>query len=120
MKYHKDETNNNMMNIENLVKYEKKILEEILQYEDPLIETLSYCCYGLDECCWFDYDGDGSWDFNVEDIRRIISKQIKMFKKYLYKEPRVFKLEKSYYFYLRDIIGKDFAISERKAGSVDV
>jgi hypothetical protein len=78
----------------------------------------SFCCRGLDDCCWQEIIADGIWDFTLKDVEVHIKSILKHIKKYLYNQnkydKRFYKFENEdgciIYIYLRDILEVDYVI----------
>lgn len=78
----------------------------------------SYCCDGLENCCWQEVVEEGVWNLPLQQVKDNIMRNLKHSKKYLYNynknNKRLYKYEDNtyclIYIYLRDILEVDYAI----------
>lgn len=78
----------------------------------------SYCCYGLETCCWQELVEEGIWDLSLEQVKKNIIYNIRHARKYLYNTKKYGKRFYIYedeevcliYIYLRDMKKEDYAI----------
>lgn len=104
----------------NTVKYNKDLFKNIFdEYNDFGMTESSFCCYGLEHCCWQEVVEDGVWDLTLDDVKYDILKNIKRCKKYLYNgkkygSNRLYIGEKEgslyVYIYSRDVLGVDYSM----------
>lgn len=102
------------------VKYNKDLFNRLFEkYDDFGMVENSYCCYGLETCCWQEIVEWGVWDLELKDVKELILRDIKHAKKYLYNgrkygHNRLHMYEDNekchIYIYLRDITGCDYSI----------
>lgn len=102
------------------VKYTKDIFKDLFEkYNNYVMTEYSYCCYGLETCCWAEVVEEGNWDLTLEQIKSDILINIKECKKYLYNgkkygNNRLYIGEKGgacyVYIYLRDKLWTDYSI----------
>lgn len=102
------------------VKYTKDIFKDLFEkYNNYVMTEYSYCCYGLETCCWVEVVEEGCWDLTLEQVKSNILRNIKECKKYLYNgkkygNNRLYIGEKDgacyVYIYLRDKLWTDYSI----------
>lgn len=102
------------------VKYTKDIFKGLFEkYNNYGMCERSYCCYGLERCCWVEVVEEGNWNLTLEQVKSNILRNIKECKKYLYNgkkygSNRLYIGEKDgvcyVYIYLRDKLLTDYSI----------
>lgn len=102
------------------IKYNKNLFEKIFnEYNEFGMIESSFCCHGLERCCWKEVVENGNWNLTLENVKHNILKNIKECKKYLYNgrkygKNRLYIGEKEgciyVYIYLRDILKVDYDI----------
>lgn len=102
------------------IKYTKDLFPKLFEkYNYYGMTEDSYCCRGLEHCCWQELVEEGVWDYTLEEVKSNILRNIKNAKKYLY-NGRKYGGNRLYicdnkdgcyvYIYLRDIIKEDYQI----------
>lgn len=102
------------------VKYTKDIFKDLFKkYNKYGMTEHSYCCYGLERCCWSEVVEEGNWDLTLEQVKSDILRNIKESKKYLYNGKK-YGRNRLYiggkdgvcyvYIYLRDKLWTDYSI----------
>lgn len=72
-------------------KYSKKYIHNLMEkYSEWSMVESSYCCFGLETCCWQDLYEEDIWDYTLDDVKNIIIDSLKGNSKYLKRHKRFY------------------------------
>jgi hypothetical protein len=101
------------------LKYNRnKFFDLFKKYKRWGMTEQSYCCYGEEQCCWYDPYEEGIWNLSLHQIRKIILNDIKSLQ-YIIRSIRKYghrmyvyqdKNRCYIYIYCRDVFQRDYHI----------
>lgn len=102
-----------------LTPYNKELINRLFKkFSNYSMTESSYCCDGIEHCCWQELIEEGNWGLTLKWVKYDILKNIKSIKKYLY-NPKMngnrfymYEDEKCcrIYIYARDLYQQDYDI----------
>lgn len=101
------------------IRYNRNVIFNLFRkYKNWGSTVCSYCCYGEEQCCWYDPFEEGIWDLSLQRVREIIlahfkgtkhiTRSIRKYKHrmYIYQDK-----DRCYiYIYCRDLFHADYHI----------
>lgn len=102
-----------------LVSYNKELINSLFKkYSNYGMTESSYCCRGIEQCCWQELVEEGSWGLTLKQVKVSILFNIKAIKKHLYNPKmngnRFYMYEDEncchIYIYARDLYKEDYDI----------